>query len=116
MTEAVTAAQIKVDLAGVWDRSYPIVLERVTKIENATVELSRASPKVEMVAAGRDEAHKLAGALGTFGLDRGTQLARKLERRLSTRSRPQDVAETERLVAELRSVVEGAGTCTSKLS
>jgi len=107
MTDVTTAEQIQVDLAGVWDRAYPLVLERVTKVEEATVELSKASPGVETVAAGRDEAHKLAGALGTFGLDRGTRLARALERCLCVLSST-DAPEAERLAAELRSVVENA--------
>jgi HPt (histidine-containing phosphotransfer) domain-containing protein len=108
MTEETTAEQIQVNLAGIWYRTYPLVLERLTKVENAAVELSKASPRVETVVAGHDEAHKLAGALGTFGLNRGTQLARALERRLSNFSRRQDAGETERLAAELRSTIERA--------
>jgi HPt (histidine-containing phosphotransfer) domain-containing protein len=111
MPEGMTAEQIQVELTGVWDRAYPLVLERVTKIENAAVELRKASPMVETVTTGHDEAHKLAGALGTFGLNRGTQLARTLERRLSTLGRRQDVGETECLAAELRSTIERARVC-----
>ncbi len=107
MIDVTTAEQIQVGLAGVWDRAYPLVLERVTRVEKATVELSKASPRVETVVAGRTDAHKLAGMLGTFGLDRGTELARVLEGRLSSPSAG-EAAENKRLVAELRSTIEHA--------
>jgi len=119
MIESIAAEQIRGDLASVWVRIYPLVLERLTRIENATAELSKSSPRVETVTTGREEAHKLAGALGTFGLDRGTQLARALERCLSDPRRSQDVAEAEHLVANLRATIERArvgqpGTATHR--
>src|ERR1700733_2269966 len=95
-------------LAEVWRRSGPLLEERLTAIELAIAELSGRSAEPTVVEAGRDQAHMLAGVLGTFGLDRGTALARDLEEHLG---RPQEGAETARLAdvaAELRAVVDGA--------
>lgn len=53
-------------------------------------------------------AHKLAGVLGTFGLTRGTDLARELEINFSRENGP-DPTYAERLAAiaaELRAMVE----------
>jgi HPt (histidine-containing phosphotransfer) domain-containing protein len=108
MTRSSATEQVQVALGDVWDRAYPVVLARVGAIEGAAAELSMQHPQGKPIDAGRADAHKLAGTLGTFGLDRGTELARALERRLSAPGCAEEVAETERLVAELRSTVERA--------
>jgi HPt (histidine-containing phosphotransfer) domain-containing protein len=108
MTGRSAAGQVLVALGDVWDRAYPAVLERVGTIEGATAELSRQHPRAEQIDAGRTEAHRLAGVLGTFGLDRGTELARELERLLGSSGAIGEAAEAARLVAELRGVVERA--------
>jgi HPt (histidine-containing phosphotransfer) domain-containing protein len=95
-------------LAEVWQRSGPLLEERLAAIELAIVELSGRWAEPTLVEAGRDQAHMLAGVLGTFGLDRGTALARDLEEHLG---RPQPGGEAGRLAdvaAELRAVVDGA--------
>lgn len=102
------AEQIQAALTGIWERSYPLVLKRVSMVEAATAELSKASPATQTVTVGRDEAHKLAGVLGTFGLDRGTRLARDLELHLNAACSQRDAATAEDLAAELRSVIESA--------
>jgi HPt (histidine-containing phosphotransfer) domain-containing protein len=55
-----------------------------------------------------DSAHKLAGVLGTFGLPRGTELAREAEQ-VFGRPIPPDKVEMERLLvllAELTSLID----------
>ena len=61
-----------------------------------------------------DAAHKLAGVLGTFGLPRGTELAREAEEtfgRESALSRP-TVARLDALLAELEELIRTAGPTT----
>ena len=56
-----------------------------------------------------DSAHKLAGVLGTFGLARGTDLAREAEIFFG-RSTPPEKAEVERMqamLAELTRLIDG---------
>ena len=95
-------------LAEVWRHSGPLLQERLAAIELAIGELSGRSAEPTVVEAGREQAHMLAGVLGTFGLDRGTVLARDLEEHLG---RPRAGDEADRLAdvaAELRAVVDGA--------
>ena len=95
-------------LAEVWRRSGPLLEERLTAIELAVDGLTRPCVEPTLAGAGRDQAHMLAGVLGTFGLDHGTDLAHDLEEHLG---RPQAGGEAARLAqvaAELRAVVDGA--------
>ncbi|HEY4050511.1 MAG TPA: Hpt domain-containing protein [Acidobacteriaceae bacterium] len=66
-------------LAGIWERSKTTVAQRVEILRDATT----AAAKGGLDETGRlravDSAHKLAGVLGTFGLPRGTELAREAE-------------------------------------
>jgi hypothetical protein len=108
MTGASAAEQVQAALGDVWDRAYPVVFERVDTIEKAVAELSKRHPQAEPIDAGRAEAHRLAGVLGTFGLARGTVLARALEERLSAPGGTEEAVEAKRLAVELRSVIERA--------
>jgi HPt (histidine-containing phosphotransfer) domain-containing protein len=62
-----------------WKQFLPQIEDRVSTLEKAAAALREGS----LTPAQRDEAysdaHKLAGVLGTFGLDRGTELAREAE-------------------------------------
>jgi HPt (histidine-containing phosphotransfer) domain-containing protein len=65
-------------LEAMWQQRKSTVLDRLHVLEKAVDELS-ASPTPASREAGIDAAHKLAGILGTFGLPRGTELAREME-------------------------------------
>ena len=108
MIENSAAEQVQVALGGVWDRSYALMLGRVATIEGAAAELTAQHPRAELIDAGRADAHKLAGVLGTFGLHRGTELAQTLEGRLKAPGTTAKAIEAEHLAAELRSVIERA--------
>jgi HPt (histidine-containing phosphotransfer) domain-containing protein len=56
--------------------------------------------------AAADAAHKLAGILGTFGLVRGTEIARHLEQTYSADFDPASDQDLAELTAELRSLIE----------
>lgn len=94
-------------LARVWRRARPVLLARVTAIERAVAALGKGPAGRATVEAGHAEAHRLTGVLGTFGLERGTELARQLERGLSEPGAG-EAAALERLAATLRKLVECA--------
>lgn len=62
-----------------WAKYLPQMQERVATLHNAATILARGTlSKAEQQHACED-AHKLAGVLGTFGLQDGTELAREAE-------------------------------------
>ncbi len=62
-----------------WAKYLPQMEERVATLRNAAESLANGSldPTEQQKAA--NDAHKLAGVLGTFGLKEGTDLAREAE-------------------------------------
>jgi HPt (histidine-containing phosphotransfer) domain-containing protein len=66
-------------LAGLWERSQDAIAERMEILEEA--KSLAAAGKLDTPARLRavGAAHKLAGVLGTFGLPKGTELAREAE-------------------------------------
>ena len=87
-------------------RSRSLVLARVATIELAAEELNSASASSERLEAGSREAHKLAGLLGTFGLERGTKLARDLEEHLTGPNARRESSRLRRLAGDLRATVQ----------
>jgi HPt (histidine-containing phosphotransfer) domain-containing protein len=72
-------AQIRDGLARLWKRSKPNVVKRV-KAVSSTIDAMRdgvASP--DAIHEAREQAHKLAGSLGTFGLPDASKLAKAIE-------------------------------------
>jgi HPt (histidine-containing phosphotransfer) domain-containing protein len=95
-------------ISALWERSRHTVAERARLLQSAgdlwNENRLDAATKLRAV----DSAHKLAGVLGTFGLPRGTDLAREAEG-LFGQSTPPDKAEMERLqvlLGELASLIE----------
>ncbi|MEO5509567.1 MAG: Hpt domain-containing protein, partial [Longimicrobiales bacterium] len=66
-------------IAAIWTKHRPLMFERVATIEAALAAHEAGSLTSDARAAARRDAHKLAGSLGTFGLQQGTTLARQLE-------------------------------------
>ena len=99
---ALTAA-----LDRLWTQFLPQMEERVAILETAAQAFAAGQLSVEQHQAANAAAHKLAGVLGTFGLSRGTALARELEIMYSRENGP-DPALGPRLAsiaAELRTIV-----------
>jgi HPt (histidine-containing phosphotransfer) domain-containing protein len=91
-----------------WARFIPQIEERVAVLESAAAALNSGQLSVSQSEAASAAAHKLAGVLGTFGLDKGTVLARELEIEYS-RVGGLDPAGAGRLiemVAGLRAMIE----------
>jgi HPt (histidine-containing phosphotransfer) domain-containing protein len=83
-------------ISALWERSRHTVVERAALLRTAGELLvdNRLDPATQRSAV--DSAHKLAGVLGTFGLPRGTDLAREAEE-LFGQSMPPSKPEIERL-------------------
>jgi HPt (histidine-containing phosphotransfer) domain-containing protein len=95
-------------ISALWDRSRHTVVERAALLQIAGNLLidNRLDQATQLNAV--DSAHKLAGVLGTFGLPRGTDLAREAEV-LFGRSTPPGKVEIERLqilLAELAHLID----------
>jgi HPt (histidine-containing phosphotransfer) domain-containing protein len=84
-------------LQRIWERAQPRLLARVDAIDGAIAALDDSAT----VAAGRAEAHKIAGLAGTFGLGEATRLARSIEHQLEAGERA-DPERLRREAAELR--------------
>jgi len=93
---------------GLWARFLPEIGERVTILEVAAEAAGGGKLTEKQREAAQAAAHKLAGVLGTFGLTRGTELARELELLFtheSSRGTDTDPRVAE-IPAELRAMVE----------
>lgn len=107
------ASDSQVAIAAVLDRMWkqylPLIHERVDTLEHAAQALAAASLTEEHQLQARSAAHKLAGILGTFGLARGTDLARELEVAYSRQFKPgpdPDLAvRLKDIAAEIRTIV-----------
>jgi HPt (histidine-containing phosphotransfer) domain-containing protein len=93
-------------LSALWKRSRHTVVERAALLEEAGKLLTENRLDEATRLRAVDSAHKLAGVLGTFGLPRGTELARDAEQVFG---RPIPAAEMERLrllLAELSRLID----------
>ncbi len=90
-----------------WTQFLPQMQERVAVLEAAAAAALDGALTSAQRASALSEAHKLAGVLGTFGLPRGTELAREAET-LYTSESAIDAAGASRLAeiaSELRAVI-----------
>jgi HPt (histidine-containing phosphotransfer) domain-containing protein len=93
-------------IAALWHDAQPRALARVQALEEAVGALRAGPLEGDRADRARREAHKLAGALGTFGMPRGTDVARAVEHRLETGAAPNDAVSLAGQVGELRRIVE----------
>jgi HPt (histidine-containing phosphotransfer) domain-containing protein len=93
-------------LERLWTRFLPELRERVAALESAAQSLSVHALTAEDREAAHAAAHKLAGVLGTFSLERGTELARELELLYQTAPDPASAPRLAERTAELRALIE----------
>ena len=94
-------------LDAMWHKFLPDIRHRVEVLALAAQAAAAGPLREEQRISAHAAAHKLAGSLGTFGLDRGTELARELEIRLSgSRIGPSQAPDLERGATELRAIIE----------
>ena len=100
-TEGLDAA-----IAALWRDAQPRVLDRVVVLEAAVAALRDGALEASAAVEATGEAHKLAGALGTFGMPAGSTRARAIELRLAGGAGADDASELAAAVAALRAIVE----------
>lgn len=91
-----------------WARFRPDIYERVEVLESAAKAHVAGMLSPGQCAAAHAAAHKLVGSLGTFGLMRGSELAREFEH-ACTNEKTVTSAEPSRLEAiatEIRKIVD----------
>jgi DNA-binding response OmpR family regulator/HPt (histidine-containing phosphotransfer) domain-containing protein len=71
--------QTLVAIAQVWQRFRPRVREQITVLEQAAAALQHQTLPASLRQWALQEAHTLAGSLGTFGLEQASHLARQIE-------------------------------------
>lgn len=100
-------AALSAALDRMWVVHLPELQHRVDILEASAQAFAAGSLSVDRQQNAQSAAHKLAGVLGTFGLTRGTELARELEIIYSGQDNlEEDVAERlSAIAAELRTIV-----------
>jgi HPt (histidine-containing phosphotransfer) domain-containing protein len=90
-----------------WIQFLPQMVERVRTLETACAALATGTLSMGQRAEANTAAHKLAGVLGTFGLTKGTILAREAEIIYSggPDTDPEDAARLNVIAGQLRSIV-----------
>ena len=88
-------------LGRLWTKFLPEIENRMGILESAVRALESGSLSGDEREAAHQAAHKLAGVLGTFGLHRGTELARQAELGFSD-EKPALATELSFWVSELR--------------
>jgi HPt (histidine-containing phosphotransfer) domain-containing protein len=94
-------------LDGMWARFLPQIQERVATLDAAAQAYGEGSLSADRQQEAQSAAHKLAGVLGTFGLTRGTVLARELEIIYSRENDPDPelAAQLASIAGEIRTII-----------
>lgn len=95
--ETKIAAMIK----SLWERNLPTLHERLSLLDRAALAAASGNLTEALRTEALEIAHKLAGSLGMFGYDRGTEIARNIEVILTNPS-PSALARLTTLTTELR--------------
>ena len=105
MTEYAAQPELKAALDHLWAQFLPQMDERVAVLESAASALGDGKLSETQREAAQAAAHKLAGVLGTFGLTKGTILAREAEMVCSGDADPASAAQLSEIAAQLRSMI-----------
>jgi HPt (histidine-containing phosphotransfer) domain-containing protein len=90
-----------------WAKFLPQLEERVATLEAAAAALASGALSAGSQREASANAHKLAGVLGTFGLHKGTELAREAEAAYQGElpSHPAAAARLEEIAVQLRALL-----------
>ncbi len=105
MTEPVTQPELNAALDRLWTQFLPEIEQRVATIESASSALVVGELKDDLRDDARSAAHKLAGVLGTFGLTKGTIVAREAELLLSGDTDPASAPQLTGIAGQLRTLI-----------
>jgi PAS domain S-box-containing protein len=95
-------------VAEIWQRFSGRMDEQVQVLEKAATALTQKTLNTQLHLQAAQEAHTLAGSLGTFGLAQGSKLARKIEKLLKSDQNltPSQTTNLQNLVKQLRQEIE----------
>lgn len=82
MSNPALAEELKKKLEETWAKMLPLMLRRLDAIKRAHRALTEDALDDSLRAEAAAEAHKLAGSLGVFGMQDGTDAALEIERML----------------------------------
>ncbi len=93
----------------IWDRVKGNMSERIDVVEQAVIAGKSGKLETNLQNQAEQEAHKLAGSLGTFGLTYGSDLARKIETLLTSESpiNSTKISHISQLLSTLRNEIDG---------
>jgi hypothetical protein len=100
----------RASILSIWGRGRDRALARVEVVEAAVAALPGGGPDEALRADAQAEAHKLSGALGTFGMPEGSEHARALELAFEAGASPGAHDELAAHAAALRRIVEAGPT------
>lgn len=93
-------------IAKIWERFKGRVYQQIEGVEEAIIALSTGSLSTELQQQAIQEAHSLAGSLGTFGFPNGSKLARQIEHRfMEPDLQSEAVAHLQPLMRALRQAI-----------
>jgi DNA-binding response OmpR family regulator/HPt (histidine-containing phosphotransfer) domain-containing protein len=95
-------------LDDIWYQSINQIKEKIDVLEQAAVSILNQKPNHELCQRARQEAHILAGTLGTFGFFEATEVVRKIETKLQSSgiASLENTDDLNSLVAILRKKIE----------
>ncbi|MGR3278155.1 response regulator [Acaryochloris marina NIES-2412] len=73
-------------IGGIWIKFQPRIQKQIDLLDKAAIAVAKGCLKDELKQQAQQEAHTLAGGLGTFGLSKGSLLAREIEYLLKSNS------------------------------
>jgi len=105
MTEPAAQLALNEAMDRLWKQFLPQIEERVATLESAASALERGELTDDRRDAAQAAAHKLAGVLGTFGLTKGTILAREAEFLYSGDADPASAVQLAKIADQLRAML-----------
>jgi HPt (histidine-containing phosphotransfer) domain-containing protein len=75
--------QLNKEINDLWQKHLPLMRSRIETIQLAVDALRKSRLTQDLRAEAAREAHNLAGSLGTFGLEHGSEAATEIEKLLS---------------------------------
>ncbi len=105
-TPSAMPASMSDALARLWNKFRSEIEGRLSLLEAAGRAVSEGALTGEQRESAHQAAHKLAGVLGTFGLHRGTDLARQIELEFAEEVPAAATSELCAWIAELRMLID----------
>lgn len=111
-------AKVVASLVKLWERFKDSFIDQVALLERVVTALQAGTLAPELQHKAKQEAHKLAGALGSFGFTEGSRLAREIEKLLQITTDLEQVQakQLSQLVSLLKQELEKPPAATASAS